>query len=321
MTVRYGLALRQDAGTRPRQHAGTQHLCSVRVAAHLLCYILAAAPFAPVHARPVDVRAYGLPHPSAADSAKLSADAESRYRAALAAHPTLQRGAVVFAIEQPRPPADRTADFYLLLSLFLLLGGIRAGYPRYYAGLWQALREGKPDGHGRREAAPTVWPAPLMNLFFAASAGGYLYSLVRLYGGKASGALPPSVTLALLVAGVGGVYAVKWGVARLSGWALGIPAVMEGYLYSVFLINRAMGVVLLPFIVLLAFADGMWVGPLVVVSAAAVCSLFLLRYLRAWPSLRNFFQHSRFHFFVYFCASEILPLAILTKSATRLLVQ
>jgi hypothetical protein len=116
------------------------------------------------------------------------------------------------------------------------------------------------------------------------------------------------------------VYGVKWLVARGSGWAFGVRAATEQYLFNVFLMNKVIGVALLPFVVLLAFGDRVWAGPLVVVSSVIVGAIVLMRYGRSWPVLKGLFHNSRFHFLAYLCASEILPLAVLTKLLVRWLL-
>ena len=41
--------------------------------------------------------------------------------------------------------------------------------------------------------------------------------------------------------------------------------------------------------------------------------LLINRYTRSWQIFGSFFQYSKFHFFTYLCASEVLPLAVLMK--------
>lgn len=260
--------------------------------------------------------------PLAPDSAALASRAASRFDLFLKKHPQLRPTSTVFAIEAPRPDRDRTADFYLLLTLCLLLGAIRVSHPRYFGGLWRNFFG--PDSGGR---ALREWPASaalanlLMNIFFACSAGAYLYCLVRLYTPEGPQKLPPSLLLLGLILCVLAVYGVKWVVARASGWAFGVQAATEQYLFNVFLMNKIIGVALLPFVVMLAFAHPAWVHPLVVVSGIIVAGLVLVRYSRSWPVLRGLFYNSKFHFLAYLCASEILPLAVLTKLLVRWLLR
>ena len=75
--------------------------------------------------------------------------------------------------------------------------------------------------------------------------------------------------------------------------------------------------VLLPFVLLIAFAAPVYAGPALIVSAVLIALLFVSRYIRSWQVFGSFFQFSKFHFFTYLCASEILPLAVLMKLLVR----
>ncbi len=250
----------------------------------------------------------------------LARSSAARFDSLLRQHPQLRSTSTFVAVEHRRGFQNRTADFYLVVLLCGLLGAIRAIHPRYFGGLWRVFFN--PEGSGR---AVREWPAAaalpnlLMNLFFACSAGAYLYCLVRLYN-PGEGRLPHSLLLVALVGCVLVVYGVKWAVAQASGWAFGVKAATQQYLFNVFLMNKAIGVALLPFVVLLAFAPPAWAGPMVLVSGVLVAGIVLLRYGRSWPVLRGLFHNSRFHFLAYLCASEILPLAVLTKLLVRWLL-
>ena len=62
-------------------------------------------------------------------------------------------------------------------------------------------------------------------------------------------------------------------------------------------------------------------GVVVLVSFFIVGILFCIRYLRSWSVFGAFFRFSKFHFFLYLCASELLPLAVLVKILTRLFMR
>ena len=76
---------------------------------------------------------------------------------------------------------------------------------------------------------------------------------------------------------------------------------------------------LLPFIVCFAFLDEKWDTPLFIISIILIIVMLLNRYVRSWNIFAQFFMNSRFHFFMYLCAFEILPLAVLIKLVLRIL--
>ncbi len=52
-----------------------------------------------------------------------------------------------------------------------------------------------------------------------------------------------------------------------------------------------------------------------------IAAMFLYRYIIAYPSLRPTVHLNRFHFFIYLCTFEILPLALIYKELTIQLLQ
>lgn len=87
---------------------------------------------------------------------------------------------------------------------------------------------------------------------------------------------------------------------------------MEEYQYNVLLINKAAGLVLLPFTIVAAYlvsGAAQWVA---LGGGALFCLLFLFRWFRGISNaLRN--RVPLFYIILYFCTLEILPLALLYK--------
>ncbi len=225
---------------------------------------------------------------------------------------------LIYSIQRYRLSRNPTLDFYLLCTLCLLLGAIRYLEPRYFALLVGAYRN---PGTGRQWSdmlKAAALPNLGMNVFFAVVLGAYIYYLSAGEGIGIKGVRAPLV-LPLLVCGMLLIYAAKYAVIQFSGWAFRVEAMADQYLFNIFLVNKITAIVLLPFVVIIAFAGQEWLHPMSIVSGAVVIGLFATRYLRSWPLLFAFFKGSRFHFFTYLCASEILPMAVLVKWLLHLL--
>lgn len=247
---------------------------------------------------------------------------EAGYRASLDSifrvHPQLAGGNVVNAIAPSRLFEDRTADFYLLMLLFVVLGLIRLSDPKYFHSLWQAFRNPNSSSRQIKEKLQSASVSNLMmNVFFTMSAAAYGFFVVKNVVPQRSGGIAPSVLLLMLTGGMMAVYAGKYAVIRFSGWAFRVEGITEHYLFNVFLVNKVLSIVLLPIIVLLAFADPAIAQPALLVSFLLIFFLFINRYVRSWHVFGSFFQYSKFHFFTYLCASELLPLAVLMKLLVR----
>lgn len=232
----------------------------------------------------------------------------------VARHQLFTSARIISDIEVPHVQVSQTADFYLLLLLCLMLGIIRFVDPRYFYNLWLAFTNPTLSNRQLKDQLLGAGiPNFLMNVFFSISVGAYIYYIVKYFTPHRSGVIPSSLLILMLIAGTAIIYLSKYVAVRFSGWAFRMEGLTEHYLFNVFLINKILGIILVPFIIVLAFADQGVVQQMVFISFVVAGVLILNRYVRSWQVFGAFFQYSKFHFFMYLCASEILPLAVLMK--------
>lgn len=231
--------------------------------------------------------------------------------------PALQPGAYT-AREHAHFFQDSTFDFYLILGLVLGFGLMRFANPRYFQYLLRAFRSPSFGAQQLKDQMGTaIVPNLLMNIFFAASGGVYLYYVFKFNMPQRYAIYHPSLLVIILILSLVGLYGAKYAVMRFSGWVFNVRVIISHYMYNVFLINKVLAITLLPFTVLLAFGQQEIAQPAMIVSFFLVILLFVNRYIRSWQVLGPFFQYSKFHFFAYLCASELLPMALLTKLLIR----
>jgi len=248
------------------------------------------------------------------DSAYLRQQGKINADTFIAALPILACKNVINDIEVPHIMESQTADFYLLVFLCIMLGLIRFMDTRYFINLWRAFWNPTLSNRQLKEQLQgSGLPNLLMNVFFTFAFGAYIYYIVRFFTPHHSGIIPPSLLIIMLISGTGLIYLAKFAAIRFSGWAFRVEGITEHYLFNVFLINKVLGITLIPFIIILAFADREWAQQVIVISFVVSGALLLNRYLRSWQVFGSFFQYSKFHFFMYLCASELLPLAVLMK--------
>jgi hypothetical protein len=268
--------------------------------------------FTGAHAQVASPAAYGID--TLGDSATIAYTATYMADTMLGTHPMLASPYIISDIQSPHIMVSQTADFYLLLTLCLILGLIRYMDTRYFGNLWRAFWNPTLSNRQLKDQLQGAGlPNFLMNLFFAFAGGAYIYYVVRFFTPRTSGVIPPSLLIIMLITGTGVIYMTKYAAIRFSGWAFRVEGITEHYLFNVFLINKVLSVALLPFIIVLAFADHNWAQQVVFISFIAAGILLLNRYIRSWQVFGSFFQYSKFHFFMYLCASELLPLAVLMK--------
>ncbi len=229
-------------------------------------------------------------------------------------HPMLTQKTTYIAIEHVHSYHNQAMDFYLLLVLFAILGLIRYTNPRYFSNLWRAFTNTTLSSRQLKEQLEgDGMMSLLMNIFFTVVAGAYMYYTAGILMPQRTQHINPSILLLALTAGIMVIYLGKYATMRLSGWAFHVEQITDNYIFNIFLVNKITGIALLPIVVFLAFANPVWAGPALIVSGILIVLMFINRYIRSWQVFGSFFQFSRFHFFMYLCASELLPLAVLMK--------
>lgn len=275
----------------------------------LIVFALIAATGVQARVVPGDYGVYEAP-----DKAVLQDSTLQSFGRMMAEHPMMATKYIISDIQLPHVFVSQTADFYLLLFLCMMLGLIRFMDTRYFLNLWRAFWNPTLSNRQLKDQLQgSGLPNLLMNIFFTFAGGAYIYYIVKFFTPVNSGVIPASLLIIMLIAGTGLIYFAKYLAVRFSGWAFRVEGITEHYLFNVFLINKVLGITLIPFIIILAFADHQWAQQVIIISFLVAGALLLNRYLRSWQVFGSFFQYSKFHFFMYLCASELLPLAVLMK--------
>jgi hypothetical protein len=88
----------------------------------------------------------------------------------------------------------------------------------------------------------------------------------------------------------------------------------NSYIFIVFIIHKMIGIFLLPFLILLAFAQGDVYTVGITLSWFMVAGLMVYRIILTFAAIRNQVKVNPFHFFLYICAFEIAPLLLIYKA-------
>lgn len=202
--------------------------------------------------------------------------------------------------------------FYLLVFLLIVFGLLRKAFPKYFGDLFRLFfRTTMKQRQIKEQMTQTPLPSLLLNVFFVISGGLYITFLFRHFK------LDPVDNFWLLFLysclGLSAAYFVKFIGLKVSGWLFNMTEVVDSYIFIVFIINKMIGILLLPFLVLLAFAvrDVYTIG--LTISWCLVAGLLAYRFILTYAAVRNQVKVNPFHFFLYFCAFEIAPLLLVYK--------
>ena len=85
------------------------------------------------------------------------------------------------------------------------------------------------------------------------------------------------------------------------------------YLFVVFMTNKVIGSLLLPFLVLITFSGPLLTEIGITLSIIMVCLFYVYRFIAGYAALHKEIKISGLHFILYLCAFEIAPLLLIYK--------
>ena len=221
-------------------------------------------------------------------------------------------------ISTEKQQAGKEFIFYFIASVCLLTGMLKIFYARYFNTIFRvyfntSLRQNQLTDLLLQAKLPSL----IFNILFFINGSLYsslLISHYHLNRGRFGVLLILSAFVVLVL-----IYIGKYLALKFVGWVTGMKTEAETYIFIVFLINKILGVLLLPFIILLAFSSQGWQGTLILCSLIMIALLFLSRYFRSYDLLQHKLMINRFHFLLYIISFEIFPVIILAKVAEKML--
>ena len=265
--------------------------------------------------RPVadTIRHSGLPDlPFSGAAGRLS------YKAILALNPWFNFfGIPQNLVAQERPPTGREALFYILSGLLFFFALVKLLFGKYVNNLLGLVFRGSlRQKQIREQLLQTPLASLLLNIFFVLVAGLYIFFLVQHYQ-TAPAATGFWLLLLYCVLAIGLVYLVKFIVLKFTGWIFNMREAADTYIFIVFLVNKLLAIFLLPLVILLFFSINSWAGALLTLSYVMVGVFFAYRYIVSFAPVRREVKVSQFHFFMYLCAFEVIPLLLIYKVLLR----
>lgn len=202
--------------------------------------------------------------------------------------------------------------FYFIAVIVLILGFLKYFYKRYFTNLFRvffnaSLRQSQLTDQLLQAKLPSL----LFNLFFAISAGLYVYIVLSWY--QLIKDENKWIMIFSSIAMVGLIYFIKFCTLKFTGWLTGLTEATNTYIFVTFLINKIIGIFLVPFIIILSFSDIQIAKIAALISLISIGIFILLRFFRSYGLLQNQLKISKFHFILYITGIEVLPLLLIYR--------
>lgn len=214
--------------------------------------------------------------------------------------------------ERERNANDKDTMFYFLAGLLFYFALVKLFFSKYVDNIMTLFfRVTMRQNQLRDQLLQTPLASLLLNLLYVVSGGLFFTFVARYYH------IGPTQHLwvlfgyccALLVT----IYLGKFIILKITGWIFNVRNATDTYIFIVFLVNKMIGIFLLPALVLMAFPYPP-LFPVVLTLTFIMLGIFLIyRFIISYKPIRNEIKVSRFHFFLYLCAFEIAPLLLIYK--------
>ncbi len=224
----------------------------------------------------------------------------------------------ILSINEPHIHRNKDVLFYILAGMFLLLGIVMYFFDDYFMGFLQSFTQpGYRLSQTRENLARGQFPSFLLNLLFVLC-GGLTVALFIQHSVQAYNLWELWAIFSGILASV---YMVKFVVLKLSGYLFNAGEAVSTYTHIVFMVNKFTGILLLFLLMFIAFRDNPTMDPLVqkVFSVLIVVFILLLlyRYFVSFILIKNNLKIKAFHFFIYLCAVEFIPILVTYKFLTE----
>ncbi len=210
-----------------------------------------------------------------------------------------------------RASSDSDLIFYVLLVIIFFLALIKKSFPKYFNSIFSlSFQATFRQTQTRDQMSQNFFPAFMLNVLFILSGGLFITLFAGFYKWTA---IPFWQLFVYSTTILGIIYLVKYFVILFAGWVFNAPDAAADYRFIVFLINKLTGILFIPILFMIAYTNND-VKKIAITVALCIAGLLLaLRYLISLARIRKNLNLTAFHFFIYLCAVEIMPLLVIYK--------
>ena len=202
--------------------------------------------------------------------------------------------------------------FYYLIFLLILFGLLRRAFAKYFNDLFRVFfKTTLKQRQTQEQLLQSSLASVLMNSFFILSAGLYINFLLLHFQLVISDNF--WLQYVYCAGALAAIYIVKYIGLKITGWLFNMSNATDSYIFIVFIINKMLGIFLLPFLLLMAFATVPLYNSALIISWLGIGLLLIYRFILSYGALRKEVKLNSFHFILYILAFEVIPLLLIYK--------
>jgi len=207
---------------------------------------------------------------------------------------------------------SRDGLFYIILALCFYFAFVRLFFEKYLNNIFSLFfRATMRQQQIREQALQMPLPSLLLNILFIFSSGLFSCFLLQYY--QYTGPSNFWIIYIYCIIAITAIYVAKFLIIKLCGWIFNIHKAADNYLFIVFMVNKILGIGLLPFLMIIGFSSGVIIDIAIAIALFMMIILLLYRFITCFGVLTSEIKLNVFHYFIYLCAFEIAPLLLIYK--------
>jgi hypothetical protein len=222
-----------------------------------------------------------------------------------------QKPAVQLMPGAERNAPDRDILFYILIFLVFFLGLVKTAFPKYVDSIFTlSFQASFRQIQTKEQMSQNFFPALMLNILFVLCGGLFItqFATFNHWSQLPFWQLFVFSTGILLI-----IYLVKYLVIIFTGWIFNAKEAAAEYRFVVFLINKILGILVIPLLFLIAYSNAAVQNVAVTIVVCLAIFSLAVRYVVSLARIRKSLSVTAFHFFIYLCAVEIMPLLVIYK--------
>ncbi len=202
-------------------------------------------------------------------------------------------------------------NFLIAIVLLGLFAIIKSFFPKYISEIWQiTFRNTFRVASLKAQISGNLAGSLLMNIFFCFVVGCFIHLLLQYNAVIIINNWWMQLLLCICILGI--IYCIKLISILFFGAVFQQKKQSSDYIFIVFLCNKIMAILLLPFVAYLLITNTQ--KQFVLVIAIFIISLLLIyRIAVSLITIAKQLHLQKLHFFMYLCATEIAPLLVVYK--------
>jgi len=202
--------------------------------------------------------------------------------------------------------------FYYLIFLLILFGLLRRAFAKYFYDLFRVFfKTTLKQRQTQEQLLQSSLASVFMNSFFVLSAGLYVNFLLQYFHLVISENF--WLQYVYCIGALAAIYLAKFIGLKITGWLFNVSNITDSYIFIVFIINKMLGIFLLPFLLLLAFANDPLYSYAMFISWIGLGLLVIYRFILSYSAVRKEVKLNSFHFILYILGFEVIPLLLIYK--------